>query len=1047
MLFVSLFVGMITYSGPASADIQGGWVEEIIRDVPTTVRGIDMGDVDGDGKNEVVVGLDNTASDIRMYEKENGIWKETLIDDTPAGLTNLVVGDADNDGLSEIICSLAGASKEVRVYEYSSGSWSYDTVTTAPSLIYDLEVGDANNDGWKEIVIAISNATTNDVRAYRKLGTWVEENITDAPFQVSVLDIGDADNDGNNEVVIGMTGNFPPPFPVYVPNEVRAYEKVGGNWIEDNITDTPTDDIISLVIGDHDGDGMNEVGFSIGDFFGNSEFRTYEYNGGWTMEIQYPSTPGNFFFMGGVGDTDNDGINEFITMEAQGMGTGQSNMIVWENMSYLYTGNPVRGKLPSRAKVVIGDGDNDGTSEIICGFITTTYEIRSYSNDRGKIRFTSHYNGEYVAGTEIIDVLVTSNFVDAVRFYIDNNLTFTDTKYPYQFILDTSTLVEDATYEIKAEGVRLGNGPLVATIDLRVNNLAPVGDYISVSTLKGTYTPDEDVSVLIGIKSPPSFSNLDLYVKYEDPSGNTLYSIGELLPYSNQYIMVLPLGSDAEQGTYQVTVDAYGITQDMMMWSASNTTTFDVAGRSIQEQLEGINTTLSGFQSNMTGVNISGLQEAIEYLNQTLNPKMDNLALQVTGVNNSLHNSLSNVEGNILGDLANVNASLASDIQTLLTLITADITGLNGSLSEQLANILENITTGNGALKTWLDTVLTQIDANITDTKNSLETQLTVLETTTQTFYDDILLELSEVFNSLAQLEGNLSLQHTAISDAIDNLNSTIADAPGLSTGDILDRINDSIAILEDLDSNMTSHDADIDNALNQLMFLVANQGNMTRDQLLQNVSDIMNQMQDLDADIVSHDNEVNGNLSTIEDLIGSIGAMDVSDIMIALADLEGNLTQIDNDMAQDVADIGQDVENFQTDTEDRLDKINTTLLELEKLDDIVADLEALETNVAEGHQQLEEDINEILTEKEEGTGSELTLMLVLMFIIMIVIMIMVLFMKGMGGKSGMGDHEAMMSMPQKEQEEITDDEGQGGWEEEETEEEDWEEEKESEEE
>lgn len=817
VLFVGLFTGIVNFPLNTEADIQGDWIEEIIRDIPSSVGGIDIGDVDLDGKNEVVVGLYDTLFELRMYKKEGGSWNEYFIADTPTAVTNLVVGDADNDGISEIVCTITSPANQVRMYEYVNGGWIEENITTAPVQILSLALGDADNDWGNEVVIGLED-TTYDVRAYQKSGSlWIEQNITNVLHDVAKVAIGDADNDGSNEVVIGMRGNYPIfPFPVYISNELRAYEWNGTAWPEENITDTGNRDVNSIVISDYDEDGQNEVCIGKSSIWTSGSYvDTYEKKGGsWVLELPIYA-PTTYSWVGGVGDTDNDGINELLVCEAEVLIMTQGEMTVWENISGIFYGDLIVSNLPTAPQPTIGDADGDGVNEVVVGLGQTSYEVRLYANDRGTIRFTSHYDGEYIASTEQIEVAVTSNYVDAVRFYIDDALSFTDTVYPYQFILDTTALVEDATYTIKAEGVRGSNSPLVTSIDLIVNNAVPVGDYISVSTLKSTYAPDQDVSVLIGLKSPPSFSWLNLEVSYSDPSGNTLYSIEELLPYSNQYMIVLPLGSDAEQGPYTVSVDAIGISKDMMVWSDTNTTTFDVVGKSIQEQLEGINATLglmnatindiqtivTDIQSNITGMNLSSLQEAIEYLNQTLNPKLDSLAYQLLGVNDSLRSRISNAETNILSDLQGVNVSLSNEIQLSLLDITDNVSKMNISLSGQLTYLLNQTTTNISVLRTWLDLVLGALDANLTATNDTLQIQLNELDAYIEGFNDTIESDIGGILIEL-QLHDDISGQnHSDIKEKLNQLLSGGIGAVG---------IGELKTMLTNLAGNLSEHNQSI---------------------------------------------------------------------------------------------------------------------------------------------------------------------------------------------------------------------------------------------
>jgi hypothetical protein len=480
VLFVGLFAGILNIPPNAEGDIQGDWIEEVIRDVPTTVRSVAIGDVDLDGENEVIIGQYDTTYEIRMYKKESGLWKETLIADTPVGISNLVVGDADNDGVDEIVCSLTSPTNQVRMYEYENGAWVEEIITTAPVMIYSLALGDADNDGGNEVVIGMVT-TTNNVRAYQKSGVlWYEQNITDVPHDVARVAVGDADNDDVNEVVIGMSGNSP--FPPFITNELRSYEWNGSAWPEENITDTGNRDVNSIVIGDYDEDGKNEVCIGKASaWVGGTYVDTYQRNStswSWYLELSIYA-PTTYSWVGGVGDTDNDGINELLVCEAQVLIMTQGKMTVWENMSGIFYGDIIVENLPNAPLPTIGDADNDGVNEVVIGMLSTSYEVRLYANDRGTIRFTSHYDGEYISGTEYIEVTVTSNYVDAVRFYVNDVLNFTDTVYPYQFMFDTTVLVEDAIYTIKAEGVRGDNPPLVTTINLEVNNYVPVGDYIN----------------------------------------------------------------------------------------------------------------------------------------------------------------------------------------------------------------------------------------------------------------------------------------------------------------------------------------------------------------------------------------------------------------------------------------------------------------------------------------------------------------------------------------------------------------------------------------
>jgi hypothetical protein len=611
--------------------------------------------------------------------------------------------------------------------------------------------------------------------------------------------------------------------------------------VEDNIVDTPNH-VWSVAIGDADDDGSNEV--VIGMMSTTNEVRAYENVAGNWMEDVIFDTPNDVF------------------------------------------------------SVAIGDADNDGCNEVVIGMWSTTNEVRLYEYDLGEIIFTSHKNGDYVSGKICLEVAVTSGSIKEVRFYLNAELEHIERSYPYQYIIDTSELVEDAVYNVKAEAIGNNCSSIGATINITVNNFVQTGDYISVNTIKTFYKPDQEVSVLIGTKSPPLFDSLNLVVSHADPSGNTIYAINESLQYTTKYLVGLPLYSDALLGVYTITVAAYGFDNGALIWNATNDTTFEVLGTNIHEQLEsmnasisGMNTSLSDIQSMVTDMrsdlntlNLSYFQNSIEYLNQTLSNKINELTAQLFGLNDSLLDKIGDAEAIILDELANVN--------------------------------------------------------------NTLKAQLGDLRAITDNFYYSILNDLSRVLDSLSLVEANLSEQHIAITDAITTLNTTLANAPDLSTDDIMNRINDSIVQIQGLDENMTIHDSDIKAILNTLSVLVENEHGLTRTELLENLTVILSELQVLDANLTTHDQDVEEDLNMVSDLISNLGALDVSELNHQLTDLASNVSEHDTDIGEEIAAIDQSVTDFQNGTTEKLTAINNSLFDLAKLDAIINDLTELDRSL-----------------------------------------------------------------------------------------------------
>jgi parallel beta-helix repeat protein len=532
----------------------------------------------------------------------------------------------------------------------------------------------------------------------------------------------------------------------------------------------------------------------------------------------------------------------------------------------------------------------------------------------GDIFITSHKDGEYVGGTIVIEAVVTFADVSGVNFYVNGMPMFFDDSYPYQFILDTTTLPEDAGFDLKTEAVLFYVYPVPTSITLYVNNIVDTGNYITVSTLNSDYQPDEDVSVLVSMVAPPAFESLELEVNCVDPNGHPLYTSLHSFPYGTEFRVIMSLPSDAELGTYSVTVDAYGFVDESMVWGATDSTTFLVSGMSLRDQLEELNQTLSGLnlteliatldQLNQTlsSLDLTELLDAIDYLNQTLPLKIDDLSLQLSGVNDSLQSGISAAEINLLNELAGVNTTLANDIQNLLASITSDIIGMNSSLSDQLTNLLNTMTTDSDALKSWLDTVLTAIDTNLTNTRTVLETQLGDLEKYMAGFNDSLKSDLDNISTRLQIHDQSTGQNHTITQGILDDLS-------------------------EDIET------------------------------------------------------------------------LNLDELKAILTDLAEDISATNQSLADDILKVVGNIGSFESNASQELEGITATLADLDKLNSIITDLEQLDQNLDDAEANLEQEINEIPTDKEEKEEFGVTEILLIIVLILLVIILLMMLM-GRKGKA-----------------------------------------------
>ncbi|MDD5571648.1 MAG: FG-GAP-like repeat-containing protein, partial [Bacteroidales bacterium] len=109
-----------------------------------------IADVNGDGKIEIIA---NNTNALTVYNGTNGnlIWQQTMGSN---GYSSVAVGDINGDGSLEIVISCLDASKTlIRAYAGSNGTklWEYQTTTQFVNYFSSPALGDIDCDGIKEV--------------------------------------------------------------------------------------------------------------------------------------------------------------------------------------------------------------------------------------------------------------------------------------------------------------------------------------------------------------------------------------------------------------------------------------------------------------------------------------------------------------------------------------------------------------------------------------------------------------------------------------------------------------------------------------------------------------------------------------------------------------------------------------------------------------------------------------------------------------------------------------------------------------------------------
>jgi hypothetical protein len=282
----------------------------------------------------------------------------------PPNPGGFAIGDVTGDGENEIVATWYGA-----VYKYINGNYR---IIGLNSWIFrnggangDCCIGDCDNDGRNEVIMsggAYSRySPVPEIVILKWNGRYLEKVAVhdDPAFGYAFMaDLGDPDDDGENEIVYGVS-SFE-----QAAMQGRGNKVVVLDWSKTSNTFTPT--VIEETFGleqftfggwcaDSDMDGIDEI--HVG--YTSPRIRIFEYHDD-SYSIKFEKEwPGERELIEGIniGDVDEDGIPEVCA------GTDIVHILQWDGSTYIEEAviDQTYGEL---AVVNVGDFDNDGKNEI-----------------------------------------------------------------------------------------------------------------------------------------------------------------------------------------------------------------------------------------------------------------------------------------------------------------------------------------------------------------------------------------------------------------------------------------------------------------------------------------------------------------------------------------------------------------------------------------------------------------------------------------------------------------------------------------------------------
>ncbi|MBU1890826.1 L,D-transpeptidase family protein [Patescibacteria group bacterium] len=275
-----------------------------------------VGDVDGDGEKEIVVGAGpGGGPNIRVLDQDgNQISSFFVYPESFRGGVKVASCDLNNDGIDEIITGAGeGGGPHVRTLTYQG-----EAIFTPGFYAYhqdfrggiNIDCGDVDGDGKDDIVTGVGVGAQPHVRVFNRFG--VTKNLDIYPYAdrdqggVDVA-VGNVDGGAESEIMTSIYRFGRSRIKVYRADTARTIVAMFEGWPEEVQTG------FQIASGDIDNDGFDELLVSVA-AGGGPQVRAFEASG----QIM----PQNFFpyeqdFRGGVnlaiGDVDNDGRTEIIT--------------------------------------------------------------------------------------------------------------------------------------------------------------------------------------------------------------------------------------------------------------------------------------------------------------------------------------------------------------------------------------------------------------------------------------------------------------------------------------------------------------------------------------------------------------------------------------------------------------------------------------------------------------------------------------------------------------------------------------------------------------
>ncbi len=277
----------------------GAWHRSVVATVGDWSTRIAIGDGDGDGQPELYF---TGGADSSLYRSEwtGSGWSTLVIGATPVAgrdLRGIAVGDGDGDGQPEVYAGDAEyANGTLYRFAWSGGSWTRTVVGSGGAMDY-VALGDADRDGASEVYADTQGHTSfgpewDSVHHYRWTGSaWADTKIFENPWRATYgLVVADGDGDGLAELFFSDVGG-----------DVYRADFASGAWSTSVIANTGYGTLWDLAFGPVERNGRSQL------VAGGNQIAVFDWTGSaWQRADIYVSNCSHRGTVVGDGDADGD---------------------------------------------------------------------------------------------------------------------------------------------------------------------------------------------------------------------------------------------------------------------------------------------------------------------------------------------------------------------------------------------------------------------------------------------------------------------------------------------------------------------------------------------------------------------------------------------------------------------------------------------------------------------------------------------------------------------------------------------------------------------